>query len=73
MYTQKEVTPKLSHDTRKGMMTSSCPVIKGPRCLLTHKDYAVVEVESLIKPTDIDPCAQLRTEELGASTLFDLT
>ena len=54
------------------MMTSFSPVIEGPRCLLTHKDYAVGEVESLIKSTDIDSCAQLGMEELGASTLFDL-
>ena len=37
------------------------------------QDYAVEEIEMLIKPTDIDPCALLRTEELGASALFDLT
>ena len=58
---------------RKGMMTSMDPVIEGPRCLLTHKDYAVEEVQSLINPTDVDPCAELGTEELGALALFDLT
>ena len=56
----------------KGMMTSSGPIIEGPHFLLTHKDYAVEEIESLIKPTNIDPCAQLGTEKLGASALFDL-
>jgi len=55
------------------MMTSSGPVTEGPHCLLTHKDYTVEEIESLIKPMDIDPCAQLGIEELGASALFDLT
>ena len=30
-------------------------------------------MQSLIKPTDVDPCAELGTEELGASALFDLT
>ena len=30
-------------------------------------------MQSLIKPTDVDPCAELGTKELGASTLFDLT
>ncbi|XP_030967446.1 uncharacterized protein LOC115992821 [Quercus lobata] len=53
-------------------MTSSGPVIEGPRCLLTHKDYAVEGVESLIKQTDLDPCAQLGTEDLGASAFFDI-
>ena len=54
-------------------MTSSSLVIDGPRCLLTHKDYAVKEMESFIKPRDIGPCDQLGTEDLGASALFDLT
>ena len=63
---------KSSHGVGKGVMTSSGPVIKGPRCLLTHKDYAVEEVGSFIKPTDIGPCDLLGTEDLGASSLFDL-
>ena len=54
-------------------MTSTGLVIEGLRCLLTHKDYAVEEVQFLIKPTDVDPCVELGTEELGAATLFDLT
>ena len=53
-------------------MTSTGPVVEGPRRLLTHNDYAVKEVESLIKSTDVEPCAELWTEELGASALFDL-
>ena len=57
----------------KGMMTSTGPVIEGPRRLLTHKDYAVEEMQSLIKPTDVDPCSELGTKELGALALFDLT
>jgi len=68
----KKSSHKSSHGVGKWVMTSSGPVIEGPRCLLTHKDYAVKEVESFIKPTDLDPCAQLRTEDLGASTFFDL-
>ena len=39
---------KPSHDAGKGVMTSSGPVIEGPRCLLTHKDYAIGEVGSFI-------------------------
>ena len=63
---------KSSHGVGKGVMTSSGPVIEGPRCLLTHKDYAVEEVGSFIKPTDIGPCDLLGTEDLGTSSLFDL-
>ena len=54
-------------------MTSSGPVNEGPCRLLTHKDYVVGEVESLIKPTDIESCDLLGTEDLRASALFDLT
>ena len=63
---------KPSHSTGKGVMTSSGSIIEGPRYLLTHKDYAVEEVGSIIKLTDIGPCDLLRMEDLGASTLFDL-
>ena len=54
-------------------MTSSGPINEGPYRLLTHKDYAVGEVESQIKPTDIEPCDQVGMEDLGASALFDFT
>ena len=54
-------------------MTSFGPVIEGPYCLLTHKDYAIGEVESFVKPTDIGPYDLLGTEDLGASALFDFT
>ena len=54
-------------------MTSTGLVVEGPHHLFTHKDYAIEEVESLIKLTDMEPCAELGTEELGASALFDLT
>ena len=64
---------KLGPGAGKGMMTSAGPVIEGPRRLLTHKDYAIEEVKALIKPTGMDPCAELGMEELGASALFDLT
>ena len=65
--------PKPGLSASKGMMTSTGPVIRGPRCLLTYKDYAVKEVKTLIKSTDVDPYAELGTEELGESTLFYLT
>ena len=64
---------KPSHGMGKGIMTSTGPVIEGPCCLLTHKGYAVGEVGSFVKPTDIEPCDLVWTEDLGASTLFDLT
>ena len=54
-------------------MTSSGPVIEGPCCLLTHKDYAVREVGSFVKPTNIGPYDLVRTEDLGASAHFDFT
>ena len=69
---KKKSPLKSSRGAGKGVMTSSSPIIKGPRCLLTYKDYAVKEVESFIKLTDIAPYDQLGTEDLGALTLFDL-
>ena len=54
-------------------MTSSGPVAQGlDRHLLTHKDYAIEMVGSIIRDKDVDPCAQQGTDELGASGLFDL-
>ena len=64
---------KPSHGAGKGAMTSSGPVSEGPSCLLTHKAYAIVEVGSFVKPTDIEPCDLVGTEELGALSLFDIT
>ena len=64
--------PKPSHGVGKGLMTSLGPVNEGPCRLLTHKDYAVEEVRSFVKPADIEPCDQLETKDLGASALFDL-
>ena len=63
---------KPSHGAGKGVMTSSGPVIEGPCCHLTHKDYAVGEVGSFINPMDIGSCDLLGTEDLGALALFDL-
>ena len=54
-------------------MTSLGPVNEGPCRLLTHKDYAIKEVKSFVKPAEIEPYDQLGTEDLGASALFDLT
>ena len=64
---------KPSHGAGKSAMTSSDLVPEGPSCLLTHKAYAVGEVGSFVKPTDLEPCDLVGTEDLGASTLFDIT
>ena len=64
---------KPSHSAGKAVMSSSGPIPEGPSCLLTHKAYAVREVGSFVKPTDLEPCDFVGTEYLGASTLFDIT
>ena len=64
---------KPSHGIGKGAMTSSGPVPEGPICLLTHKAYAVGEVGSFVKLTDLKPCDLVGTKDLGASALFDIT
>ena len=64
---------KPSYGASKGAMTSSGPVLEGPSYLLTHKAYAVGEVGSFVKPTDLEPCDLVGTEDLGASALFDIT
>ena len=64
---------KPSHGPGKGVMTSSGPVLEGLSCLLTHMAYAVREVSSFVKPTDLEPCDLVGTEDLGALTLFDIT
>ena len=64
---------KPSHGAGKGVMTSSGPVLEGPCSLLIHKGYAVGEVGSFVKPTDVEPCDLVRTEDLGALALFDIT
>ena len=68
----KKSPPKPGPGAGKGMMTSTGPVIGGPRCLLTYKDYAVKEVKTLIKPMDVDPCAKLSTKELGSQLFLTL-
>ena len=61
----KKSPPKLGPGASKGMMTSAGPVIEGPHCLLTHKDYDIEEVKMLVRPMDVDPCDELGTEELS--------
>ena len=64
---------KPSHGAGKGVMTSSGPIPEGPSYLLTHKAYAIGEVGSFVKLTDLEPCDLVRMEDLGASALFDIT
>ena len=64
---------KPGHGAGKGVMTSSNPALESPCCLLTHKGYTVGEVGSFVKPTDLEPCDLVGTEDLGASALFDIT
>ena len=64
---------KPTHGAGKRVMTSSGPVLEGPCSLLTHKGYVVGEVGFFVKPTDLKPCDLVGTEDLGASTLFDIT
>ena len=64
---------KPSHGAGKRVMTSSSPVLEGPCYILTYKGYAVGEVGLFVKPTDLEPCDLVATEDLGASTLFDIT
>ena len=52
---------------------ATSPVTQGTvRRLLTYKEHAVEMVESIIKETDLDPCVEQLTEDLGALGLFDL-
>ena len=49
------------------------PVTQGTRRLLTHKGYTVEMVELIIKETNVDLYAKQETEDLGASSLFNLS
>ena len=53
---KKKSPPESSRGAGKGVMTSFGPVIKGPCRFLTHKNYAIEGVESLIKSMNIEPC-----------------
>ena len=58
---KKSLPPK--HGVGKGLMMTSGPVTQELDCrLLTHKDYTVEMMGSIIKDKDVDPCAEQRTE-----------
>ena len=54
---KKPSPPEPNQEASKGLMTSSGPVTQGTRHLLMHKGYVVEMVESIIRGTDLDPCA----------------
>ena len=67
-------SPKPSHGTGKGLMTTTSPITQGTiHRLFTHKEHVVEMVELIIKETNLDPCAEQMTQDLGASGLFDLS
>ena len=69
----KPSPPQPKYGAGKGLMTTSGPVFQDSDLrLLTHKDYALEMVESIIRDKDVDPCVEQGTDELGASGLFDL-
>nr|POE78766.1 hypothetical protein CFP56_74240 [Quercus suber] len=54
-------------------MSAHGPIISDPvQRLVSHKDYAIKMVNSIIKDTDLDECGQHTTKDLGAFGLFDL-
>ena len=56
---KKPSPSKPSHEASKGLMTTSGPVTQGlDHRLLTHKNYAVEMIESIIKDKDVDHCAK---------------
>lgn len=50
--------------TRKGLI-----ILDPIQRLVTHKDYAIEMVNSIIKETDLDPFGEHSLEDLGASSL----
>nr|POE62467.1 hypothetical protein CFP56_26398 [Quercus suber] len=55
-------------------MTRKGPVTLDPiQRLVTHKDYAIKMVTSIIKETDLDPCGEHSSEDLRYSGLYDLS
>ena len=70
---KKSLPPKPSHGADKGLMTTSGPITQGSVLRLrAYKEHTVEVIKSIIKDTDVDPCVEHMTEELGASGLFDL-
>ena len=64
---------KPKHEVGKGLMTEKGLVtrVDVPHPL-THKAHVVEVIESIIKDTKMEPCAEQSTKELRTSGLFDL-
>lgn len=61
------------HGAKKGLMTGKGPIAPSlVQRLVTHKDYAIEMVASIIKETDLDPCGEHTLKDLGASGPYDL-
>ena len=66
--------PPPHHGVGKGLMIGKGLFALDPvQRLVTHKDYAFEMVNSIIKETDLDPCGEHFSEDLGASGLYDLS
>lgn len=71
---QKKLSPaKPKHEVGKRLMSEKGLVtgVDVPHPL-THKAHVVEVIESIIKDTKMEPCAEQSTKELGTSGLFDL-
>lgn len=57
--------PRPSHGVGEGLMTGKGPVIPSTiRRLLTHKDHVIEMIDSIIKETDLDSCADQTMKDL---------
>ena len=66
-------SPPPHHWANKGLMSAQGPIIFGPiQRLVSHKEYAVEMVNSIIKDTDLDKCGEHGIKDLGVSSFFDL-
>ena len=64
---------KSSHEADKGLMMTLGPITQGSVLRLrAYKEHVVEVIKSIIKDTDMDPCVEHMTKELGALGLFDL-
>lgn len=56
-----------------GLMTTHGLVVLGPvQRLVSHKEFTIEMVNLIIRETDLDECGNHATEDLGASSLFNL-
>ena len=69
---QKAPSPSC-HGVGKGLMTAQGLITSGSiQRLVSHKEYAVEMVHSIIKDTNMDECGKHGIEDLGDFGLFDL-